>query len=417
MNGTNFLRNLREYAAMNFVFITYSHANSDIKERVIKLGTFLLSQGINVIFDGGAMPGGANNAELMNMIVHNNCRHILMVCDSSYIHKVTSHTGGVDTEAQLLLHKINTSSDRTLATSNIIPLIAEKVDIPASLVPYFADAATYLLFLDDTAQTFQKILEAVKDCTVTLPPVPSPSNSVLKKKAAKAYQKADEAYNTEQYEAAEQAIEVALETYQSVSQKNHRVLEEYCHLASIIYLRTGKNLLAQSMCEQAIRLEKKRHASDYQKLALYYANLSLASRNNITAWETYAETALGFAQKGGSPDIHYYYSLYSSALFFAHKYKDAYKYALKEYNFLAAQNCLESKDGIKCICNLAEMSVHLLSDKRRSDNLSRLKEAQEYILQAIHLVKQQNDFNDSEYHELYRIAGIIFGAMQKYYSK
>lgn len=414
MNGMDFIKDMIKRSKTNFVFLTYSQSLLGTKERTILLGNYLISNGINVIFDGGTMPAGSNNYELMQLIAHPNCCHVLMVCDSTYTEKWTHHTGGVYTELELLRNKIWISPNKTIEASKVIPLIAESTSSPSSFIPDFLQGATYLMFLDASQQTLKTIFNQVNDCRISSKNTPSGKD--LKTNAKYYYEKANNAYDNEQYEAAKNYIETAIQTYLTIRKPSHYTLIDYYDLASIIYLRINDSTNAQHMVKQAISLETRKRNPDFQKLARFYANLSLSNTACVDEQEANAEVALTYALKSGVNDISYYYSLYANALFFAQKYKDAYDYTLRSYHILNNQKQLDTKDGVKCICNLAEISVYLASSNRRADNISHLHDAVNYILSAIQHAQLLSNFNDSEYYECYRIAIFVFQKIQAYYT-
>ena len=415
MNTSTFTKTLTERSKDDFVFISYSQTNPDIRKRVAVLANHLTSHNINVIYDGGGTPAGANINALMQKICDPNCRYVLVVCDSTYQKKIAQNTGGVATEAEYLIGKINRSHDHILATSCIIPLLAEETVSATELIPYFLANNTYLTFFNTMPDTLANILDAVKDCVVPSKQTLAKSNADITHEADIAYAKADAAYTKEQYEAAERDIQRAFTLYESVSRKRSDTLEKYYHLAGLIYLRLEKDKDARDMYLKAIALQKKRKNKCYDALAIYYANLSLTYQvENIFSWEHFAELALTHALKGGVTDIDYYYSLYSSALYKVEKFSDAYAYALKAYEILANENRLETMNGFKYICNLAEISLSMAHGKKNSENFAHLKSAEHLITQALSLTSML-DINDLEYREFYLITVSVFKDLHKYY--
>lgn len=89
---------INEKIKQNFVFISYCQTNNNVVELVKKLAVFLNLRGINVVYDKGGLTGGEELEDFQKLILHNNCKKVLVVCDNFYFERANSGVGGVGKE-------------------------------------------------------------------------------------------------------------------------------------------------------------------------------------------------------------------------------------------------------------------------------------------------------------------------------
>jgi hypothetical protein len=137
------------------VFISYSHDSEFHKDWVLRLGTSLVANGVNVLLDQWDLTLGSDLPRFMESGLTASDR-VLAICTTRYVEKANAGVGGVGYEKMILTADLmrNINSDR------IIPAIRENsLDPP---VPTFLTSKLYIDFCDDLAYEV-KYAELIRD--------------------------------------------------------------------------------------------------------------------------------------------------------------------------------------------------------------------------------------------------------------
>lgn len=422
MSNNDFIFDTRQRINKDFVFISYSHENKQINERVSKLVNYLTHHNVNVVYDHGSLPSGTNGYRFMENIVHPNRKYALLVCDESYYRKTLGSSSGVSSEYDYLLGGIDKSTDREMYMSRIIPMIAEEGNRKNEYVPKIVSNSTYISFLDETMDTFEQIYCIVKECIWITDN--NYTQKELKIKAHNKYVSADRLCENGDYNAARSDINTAIDLYSKVKTKNKLDYASYYNMAANIELRDSERrdfLKARQMCVSALKCLDEVDCKDFNKYAVYTLNLALSYNDGVSflEYEDNTRKAMEYAELiyeiDKNIDMPHYWSAYSEALYFQKKYTDAYLYEKAAYDEVKKRNKLYTRQGIKIVWNLAEMTL-FKNLRRKEDRLNNLLEAEGYVREALVIFDMfQKEFIDREKQEAYKIACLVYESLSSFY--
>ena len=114
------------------LFISYCWSNEEHEEWVLRLGTELRDNGVDVILDKWDLKEGNDaNAFMEKMVSDEDIKKVILVIDEQYSEKADRRTGGVGTETQI----ISAESYESVEQSKFVAVIAnkgheEKVKLP-----------------------------------------------------------------------------------------------------------------------------------------------------------------------------------------------------------------------------------------------------------------------------------------------
>ena len=143
------------------VFISYSHDSSEHKQWVLKLGTKLLDNGVDVILDQEGLGLGTDLAQFMEVGVKD-CDRVLVICTDNYVRKANNREGGVGYEIQIVTAQLV----QNLGTNKFIPVIRQASG--QEKTPTCLGTRVYIDFTDDNQfeEKFEELLCELRQAPV-----------------------------------------------------------------------------------------------------------------------------------------------------------------------------------------------------------------------------------------------------------
>lgn len=150
------------------VFISYAWSTVENDNWVIEFATRLFSSGVIVKLDKwDLVPGQDKNAFMEQMVLNEQIKFVLAICDSTYQEKANARKGGVGTETQIISNEVYSKIDQT----KYLPIIREFDERGNPKVPAYFSSRIYIDFSKDAVyeEGMEKLLRLIFD-----------TNSVLK---------------------------------------------------------------------------------------------------------------------------------------------------------------------------------------------------------------------------------------------
>ena len=123
------------------LFISYCWTNAEHEEWVLRLGTELLENGVDVILDKWDLKEGNDaNAFMEKMVTDESVKKVILVIDEQYSDKANNRAGGVGTEAQIISAEIYESVDQ----NKFVAVIAKKDTDGNTNLPVFYKSRIYI---------------------------------------------------------------------------------------------------------------------------------------------------------------------------------------------------------------------------------------------------------------------------------
>ena len=386
-----------------FVFVSYSHTNKNVYDRVQELVQYLRSKNIPVVYDEGGLEPGVELTQFENLILDKNCTYVLVVFDEGYVKKTEMKTGGAWREY------FNISNDYPNNRMKYIPL---KVD---SNIPALFQGKVYIDFDTNNNETLEKIESAVARVK-KVKKISNTNVEILMKEAS-------ELCDSDAYKVANRKIDEAIYVYGKQKKTKLCKWAELYNLKLFICIKLCDTDSAVKVAGQLQMIVSNR--LDYEKKALYYTNCALAYRMRNKSSDEYVECAKKAyvaAMKGGIEELYYYACMFATALYEAEQFVSAYKIIKEAYDlFISAKSDISkySKGDYIMLTqikgNVAEIAVacgeHMNNGHKRK--LEYLMEAKKNIIDILQFKGLEDE--DAICAEMYSIAAIVFEALKRYY--
>lgn len=147
-------------------------------QKVQELAEYLRKNNVPIVYDKGGLDAGEELIQFENLIIHDNCRYVLVVCDDEYIQKNQQNEGGVWQEFFLI------SNNYPKNIRKYIPLKR------AENVLSVFEGKVYIDFSDSNENAFIEILKALN----SVKQKNTNQTTKGKQKIKELYSKADDAY-------------------------------------------------------------------------------------------------------------------------------------------------------------------------------------------------------------------------------
>lgn len=386
-----------------FVFISYCYGNKDVYNRVQQLVLYLRNRGISILYDEGGLNPGTELTQFENLILDENCKYVLVVCDKCYLDKVENNQGGSWREY------FNISNDYTKHKEKYIPLIVD------AEIPIFS-GKVYNEFKNSSKDELKQIEKALSSL--------QKRNKRNKDQIETLIKEANSLCDENNYNAADKKITEVIEIYRQQARTKKSTWACLYNLKLYICIKRNDVKNAVTYANDLLKVINDR--LDYDKRTTYYGNCALAFRlrdNESNEYEVCSKSAYQMAKKGGNEELYYYASMYATALFETEQFTNAFKIAKEALDDF----CNKNKDitqftkekfimYIKLKGNIAEIAVNCSKNKyeSRKRKLEFLMEAQKNIIETLNLNMYEKD--ESIELELYSIASIVFSELKNYYS-
>ena len=147
------------------VFISYSHDSPEHKQWVLKLGTKLLDNGVEVVLDQWDLTPGDDFTQFMEVGVRDFDR-VLVICTDNYVRKANNREGGVGYEVQIVTAELV----QDLGANKFIPIIRQASG--KKKAPTCLEARVYIDFTDDSQfnEKFDELLYKLYDVPIVEKP-------------------------------------------------------------------------------------------------------------------------------------------------------------------------------------------------------------------------------------------------------
>ena len=148
------------------VFISYSHDSPEHKQWVLKLGTKLLDNGVEVVLDQWDLTPGDDFTQFMEVGVRDFDR-VLVICTDNYVRKANNHEGGVGYEVRIVTAELV----QDLGANKFIPIIRQASG--KKKAPTCLEARVYIDFTDDSQfnEKFDELLYKLYDVPILEKPL------------------------------------------------------------------------------------------------------------------------------------------------------------------------------------------------------------------------------------------------------
>lgn len=144
------------------LFISYSWSNPEHEDWVLRLGTELRENGVDVILDKWDLKEGNDaNAFMEKMVSDEEIRKVILVIDEHYSMKAKDRIGGVGTETQIISAEVYESVEQ----NKFVAVIAGKDQEGNTKLPVFYKSRIYIDLSDEDlyAKNFEQLLRWVYD--------------------------------------------------------------------------------------------------------------------------------------------------------------------------------------------------------------------------------------------------------------
>lgn len=151
------------------LFISYCWSSPDHEEWVLRLGTELRENGVDVILDKWDLKEGNDaNAFMEKMVSDEEIRKVILVIDEQYGEKADKRKGGVGTETQIISAEVYESVNQ----NKFVAVIAHRNEEGKAKLPIFYKSRIYIDLSDDElyGRNFEQLLRWVYDKPLHIKP-------------------------------------------------------------------------------------------------------------------------------------------------------------------------------------------------------------------------------------------------------
>ncbi len=151
------------------LFISYCWSNPEHEEWVLRLGTELRENGVNVILDKWDLKEGNDaNAFMEKMVSDEEIKKVILVIDELYSEKANKRTGGVGTETQIISAEVYESVDQ----DKFVAVIATRDHEGNAKLPIFYKSRIYIDLSNEElyGKNFEQLLRWVYDKPLNIKP-------------------------------------------------------------------------------------------------------------------------------------------------------------------------------------------------------------------------------------------------------
>lgn len=144
------------------LFISYCWSSTDHEEWVLRLGTELRENGVDVILDKWDLKEGNDaNAFMEKMVSDDDIKKVILVIDEQYSEKANKRSGGVGTETQIISAEVYESVEQ----NKFVAVIASRDHEGNAKLPVFYKSRIYIDLSDEDlyAKNFEQLLRWVYD--------------------------------------------------------------------------------------------------------------------------------------------------------------------------------------------------------------------------------------------------------------
>lgn len=144
------------------LFISYCWSSEEHEEWVLRLGTELRENGVDVILDKWDLKDGNDaNAFMEKMVSDEDIKKVILVIDELYSAKANKRTGGVGTETQIISAEVYESVEQ----SKFVAVIAKRDNKGNANLPVFYKSRIYIDLSDEDlyGKNFEQLLRWVYD--------------------------------------------------------------------------------------------------------------------------------------------------------------------------------------------------------------------------------------------------------------
>jgi len=144
------------------LFISYCWSSEPHEEWVLRLGTELRENGVDVILDKWDLKEGNDaNSFMEKMVSDEDIKKVILVIDEQYCEKANKRTGGVGTETQIISAEVYESVEQ----SKFVAVIAKRDNEGNAKLPFFYKSRIYIDLSDEDlyGKNFEQLLRWVYD--------------------------------------------------------------------------------------------------------------------------------------------------------------------------------------------------------------------------------------------------------------
>ena len=151
------------------LFISYCWSDSEHEDWVLRLGTELRENGVDVILDKWDLKEGNDaNAFMEKMVSDKDIKKVILVIDDQYSEKANKRSGGVGTETQIISAEVYESVEQ----NKFVAVIATRDREGNAKLPVFYKSRIYIDLSDEDlySKNFEQLLRWVYDKPLNIKP-------------------------------------------------------------------------------------------------------------------------------------------------------------------------------------------------------------------------------------------------------
>ena len=151
------------------LFISYCWSNTEHEEWVLRLGTELRENGVDVILDKWNLKEGNDaNAFMEKMVTDKKIKKVILVINDEYSEKANKRSGGVGAETQIISAEVYGSVEQ----NKFVPVIANRDHKGNVKLPVFCKSLIYIDLSDKNLykKNFKQLLHWVHDKSLNVKP-------------------------------------------------------------------------------------------------------------------------------------------------------------------------------------------------------------------------------------------------------
>ena len=151
------------------LFISYCWSSPEHEDWVLRLGTELRENGVEVILDKWDLKEGTDaNAFMEKMVSDEEIKKVILVIDEQYSDRANARKGGVGTEAQIISAEVYESVDQ----NKFVAVIASRDLDGKPKIPIFYKSRIYIDLSDDElyGKNFEQLLRWIYDKPLNIKP-------------------------------------------------------------------------------------------------------------------------------------------------------------------------------------------------------------------------------------------------------
>lgn len=151
------------------LFISYCWSSPEHEDWVLRLGTELRENGVDVILDKWDLKEGNDaNAFMEKMVSDEGIKKVILVIDEQYSDRANARKGGVGTETQIISAEVYESVDQ----NKFVAVIASRDSEGKAKLPVFYKSRIYIDLSDDElyGKNFEQLLRWIYDKPLNVKP-------------------------------------------------------------------------------------------------------------------------------------------------------------------------------------------------------------------------------------------------------